>query len=234
MTLSFTKAPTGSALTMALLVVVEDRLELGDRADGEPEHPEPLAGRHLVARGVAGGVPHGRVALSPRLRQHLAGWERPVLAVVALVLVLQPHFGELGDDVLPDLPVWLRSFMPGRKPRISWLPAPRPVPNSNRPPERWSSMATRSATLAGWLTWGKRVEDARAEVDALGGVGQVAEEGVVGREVGVLVEEVVLAGPDVLEARPCRRRRRSRVPAGAPNARRPGSKGAGTGAGTPE
>ena len=48
----------------------------------------------------------------------------------------------------------LVSVMPGRKPRISWLPAPRPVPNSNRPLERWSSIATRSATLAGWFTWG--------------------------------------------------------------------------------
>src|SRR3954471_939398 len=47
-----------------------------------------------------------------------------------------------------------RSLISGRKPRISWLPAPRPVPNSNRPPERWSSMATFSATLAGWFTCG--------------------------------------------------------------------------------
>ena len=52
-------------------------------------------------------------------------------------------------SLVPD-----RSFMPGRKPRISWLPAPRPVPNSKRPSDRWSSMATRSATLAGWFTWG--------------------------------------------------------------------------------
>ncbi len=44
--------------------------------------------------------------------------------------------------------------MPGRKPRISWLPAPRPVPNSKRPSEMWSSMATRSATFTGWFTWG--------------------------------------------------------------------------------
>src|SRR5262244_1490468 len=29
---------------------------------------------------------------------------------------------------------------------------PRPVPNSTRPSERWSIVAMRSATLAGWLT----------------------------------------------------------------------------------
>ncbi len=47
---------------------------------------------------------------------------------------------------------------------------------------------------------GQGVEDARAQVDPLGGVGQVAEDHVVGGEVGVLVEEVVLGDPDVLEA----------------------------------
>src|SRR6201999_2785317 len=43
--------------------------------------------------------------------------------------------------------VWFMSVIPGRKPRISWEPAPRPLPNSNRLPERWSSMATFSATF---------------------------------------------------------------------------------------
>ena len=46
------------------------------------------------------------------------------------------------------------SVMPGRKPRISWLPAPRPVPNSKRPFETRSIIATRSATRAGWFTGG--------------------------------------------------------------------------------
>ncbi len=48
----------------------------------------------------------------------------------------------------------VRSVISGRNPRISWLPAPRPVPNSNRPFDRWSSIATRSATFAGWFTCG--------------------------------------------------------------------------------
>ncbi len=48
--------------------------------------------------------------------------------------------------------VWFMSVMPGMNPRISWLPAPRPVPNSKRPSERWSSIATFSATFTGWLT----------------------------------------------------------------------------------
>ena len=40
----------------------------------------------------------------------------------------------------------------------SWQPAPRPVPNSKRPPMRWSSMATRSALRTGWLTRGLRLK----------------------------------------------------------------------------
>ena len=37
------------------------------------------------------------------------------------------------------------------------------------------------------------------EVDALRGMGQVAEDDVVGRQVRILVEKVVFGGPDVLE-----------------------------------
>ena len=40
------------------------------------------------------------------------------------------------------------------KPNTSVVDEPRPVPNSKRPSERWSSMATRSAMRAGWLTGG--------------------------------------------------------------------------------
>jgi len=39
-------------------------------------------------------------------------------------------------------------------PRCSVVDDPRPVPNSNRPSDRWSSIATRSAMRAGWLTGG--------------------------------------------------------------------------------
>ena len=40
------------------------------------------------------------------------------------------------------------------KPCCSVVDEPRPVPNSNRPSLRWSSMATRSAMRAGWLAGG--------------------------------------------------------------------------------
>ena len=44
------------------------------------------------------------------------------------------------------------SVMP--KPFCSVVDEPRPMPNSKRPSDRWSSSATRSATRAGWLTGG--------------------------------------------------------------------------------
>jgi hypothetical protein len=47
---------------------------------------------------------------------------------------------------------------------------------------------------------GQRVEDARADVDALRGVSQIAQHHVAGRDVRVLVQEVVLGDPHVFEA----------------------------------
>src|SRR2546428_99053 len=44
------------------------------------------------------------------------------------------------------------------KPLTSVEDEPRPVPNSKRPSLRWSSMATRSATRAGWLTGGVKIQ----------------------------------------------------------------------------
>ena len=48
--------------------------------------------------------------------------------------------------------VMSRDSMPN--PNTSVVDDPLPVPNSKRPSERWSSMATRSATRAGWFTGG--------------------------------------------------------------------------------
>ena len=48
---------------------------------------------------------------------------------------------------------------------------------------------------------GQGVEDSRSDVDALGGMRQIAGDGIVGRHVGVLVEEVVLGEPHILEPR---------------------------------
>ena len=92
-----------------------------------------------------------------------------------------------------------RSFMPGRNPRISWLPAPRPVPNSKRPSREVVEHRHTLGDLGRVVHLRERVEDARADVDALVALREVPADHVVGREVRVLVEEVVLGEPHVLE-----------------------------------
>ncbi len=49
---------------------------------------------------------------------------------------------------------------------------------------------------------GKGIEDARTEVDPLCRASEVAEHDVIGGQVGVLVEKVVLGRPDVFETGP--------------------------------
>src|SRR3954469_22761905 len=101
------------------------------------------------------------------------------------------------------------SAMP--KPWTSVDDDPRPVPNSKRFPVRWSSSATFSATRTGLFTGGvllavaevdgrRDVEEGRAGVDPLGLRGAEAEERLRSGHVAVLVEEVVLRAPHVLEA----------------------------------
>ena len=51
------------------------------------------------------------------------------------------------------------------KPPISVVDEPRPVPNSKRPLETWSIIATRSATRAGWFTGGVTLMMPDADVD---------------------------------------------------------------------
>src|SRR5262249_62280659 len=80
------------------------RLEVAELADREAEHTQTLAPAHLPARRVAGRVPHGWMGLVVGLGQDLTGGQRPVLPLVALVLVLHPHLGELTDHILPDVP----------------------------------------------------------------------------------------------------------------------------------
>ena len=85
------------------------------------------------------------------------------------------------------------------KPWYSVLDDPRPTPSSNRPPLRWSSIATRSATRAGWFTGGVMLKMPEPEMDPLGARRDVAHEHLVRRDVRVLLEEVVLGEPAVLE-----------------------------------
>ena len=88
------------------------------------------------------------------------------------------------------------SVMP--KPPISVVDEPRPVPNSNRPFETWSIIATRSATRAGWFTGGVTLMIPRPDVDLFGAGEHPRHEHLVRGDVRVLLEEVVLGEPGVL------------------------------------
>ena len=72
---------------------------------------------------------------------------------------------------------------------------PRPVPNSKRPGASWSSIATFSATRAGWQTGGVMLMIPEPMWMLLGDGQRVRHPRLVGREVRVLVEEVVLGDP---------------------------------------
>ena len=79
---------------------------------------------------------------------------------------------------------------------------PRPTPNSKRPGASWSSIATFSATRAGWHTGGVMlmIPDPMWMLSVI--AERVGHPRLVGREVRVLVEEVVLGDPHVLEPGP--------------------------------
>ena len=84
------------------------------------------------------------------------------------------------------------------KPPISVVDEPRPVPNSKRPPDTWSIIATRSATRAGWFTGGVTLMMPLPDVDAVRAGEHPRHQHLVGGDVRVLLEEVVLGEPGVL------------------------------------
>ena len=100
-----------------------------------------------------------------------------------------------------------------------------PLPNSTRPLETRSSMLTRSAVRAGWLNLRRGQDDAVAEADVLGALAAGGEEHLGRRRVAVLLEEVVLDLPHVLDARASRRARPGRARLGSVGARCPSSHG---------
>ena len=91
------------------------------------------------------------------------------------------------------MPAWCR------KPRISWLPGAATGAELEPPVRQLVEVVDALGDLGRVVDLRQRVEDAGADVDALGLGREVAGDDVVGRQVGVLVEEVVLGQPDVLE-----------------------------------
>ena len=94
-----------------------------------------------------------------------------------------------------------RDFSKGRwKAWYSSGEAPRPVPNSTRPPLSTSSVATRSAVRIGRLE--RQQHHAEPEVDPLGPLGDRGQHQVRRGGVGEPPGEVVLDEPGGVEAQP--------------------------------
>ncbi len=84
------------------------------------------------------------------------------------------------------------------KPSSSAREADSPVPNSTRPFETRSSVAIRSAMIV----TGQHQHDAVSQPDPAGALGARGKEDLGRRGVGVLVEEVMLDFPRVVDAEP--------------------------------
>lgn len=138
--------------------------------------------------------------LPVRLGEDLARRQLPVLALEADVLVLEPHLGELGDGLFPDLLGVVHVGHPRYEPEDLVRTGTPPAPELEAVVGEMVEHRDLLGDLHRVVDLGEGVEDARPEVDAFGGVGEVAEVDVVGREVRVLLQEVVLGRPGVLEA----------------------------------
>ena len=174
----------------------------------KPRRPRPFPCGALVGTRIARGDPQRGVGMriglgedvegTPAAGHHLrslgGGNERPAVGV--RVALLPPHLGQLADRLVPVGP----RLVVGQA-EAAYLVAPRAAARPELEPPLAELVEHRDALGESdrVVHHGVHVEDARAEVDALGDRQRVgAERGGVG-EVGVLFEEVVLAHPNVLE-----------------------------------
>ena len=201
MRLSLTNAPIGSAWPMASLYALRtgSTLPMTARRSRGPRGLSAPPSRSWTCCLPRTTWPDG---LHVGFRQHPARRHGPVAPPVPLVHVLHPHLRELRDDVLPDL-AGLGEVLHVRQESEDLVAARAP---SGPELEAALGEVVQHGHALGHLRrmvhlW-ERVEDPCAEVDPLRRPGQIAQHDVVGREVRVLVEEVVLGDPRVLEAGP--------------------------------
>ena len=138
------------------------------------------------------------MALAVGLWQHVVGLvDREVLARERVVLLL-PHARDLADGLVPlgarrarIVDVERGDLVRARTPSGAELEAPVAQVVEHRGPLGVADRVVHARA---------QVEDARTEVDPLGGAGQVAHVDVAGRDVAVLGEGMVLGHPHVLPA----------------------------------
>ena len=167
----------------------------------EAEHAEAVAGGLLIGGGVARRHPHGRVGVAIGLGQHVEGAPGARLgrleggAVGMGVGGAAPDLLELPDHLVP-VGLGLRRV----DAETADLVASRPSAGAELEPALAHVVEHGHplGQLDGVVHDGVQVEDARSHVD-LGGLGKgMGHEHLAGRGVGVVLQEVVLAHPDVL------------------------------------
>ena len=154
-TLSLTYAPIGSAFTISFLYACDDGPISSSALHREAEHAETLLRRHRVARGVARGVPHRGV------RACRTAWAGSCAAATTRTCPGSPRTRPAATSSGTR-----RSRLPRSRVCPRGLPCRGGTRGSRDSPRRgrcrtrsggcvtWSSIATRSATFAGWFTCG--------------------------------------------------------------------------------
>ena len=206
---------------MSILRLTSD----GRQADGERAQAQAEVAHLGVALVAGGGAPQGRVRLLPRLGLHPAPGHLPVLAL-ELVLLVGPAAHDVADGLLPHLSALGRVDAEALELGPGGRPAGAHVDPSLREQVEHGHRLRRPHRMVVGLG---HEAHAVAEADALGARRDGAVEHLGVRAVRVLLQEVVLDGPEGVPAVAVARRWPARACSGRPRARCPRPRGAGRG-----
>ncbi len=169
---------------------------LGRGAHAERQETEAHLPDDAMGLGAARGPPEGRMRVLPRLREHPTPGHRPVLAL-ELVLVVGPASDDVRHRFLPHPP-----GLVGLDAEALELGSRRRAPGAELDPSPGDEVEHRGrlGRADGMVVGLRREAHAVAEAHALGQGGDGAVEHLGVRAVRVLLEEVVLDGPERVEA----------------------------------
>src|SRR5437867_814029 len=192
--------PDRRALALEGVVVVGDPvLRLRDVDEGEGEGAQAEL-RGQVDHGTRRArEPHRRVGLLDRLRHHVARRHLEVLAVVPGVGTLREHERHLRGRLLPH-----RALLGGRDAEALELHARGGLAGAELDPPARDQVEHRDplGDARRMIVAGRHEDDAVAEADGLGARGAGGQEDLGRRGVRVLLQEVVLDLPGVVDAEP--------------------------------
>jgi hypothetical protein len=182
-----------------VVVHVDPRLRLVGIDEAERQRTDPVAGGDLDRVAVGARHPHRRVRLLARLGQHVATRHRERLGRVARIRVEHHHVGDLLGGLQRH-----RSLLLGRDVEAVQLQACRPLADAEVDPTI-GDQVERGQALGGArrvVVLRDDLADAVAQPDPRRAGGRRGEEHLRRGRVRVLVEEVVLDLPRIIEAEP--------------------------------